>query len=229
MGTLFVIGTVWFWLLLALSTILIIWALEEDSGSYATITCLGTLAIIYFMGAGSELRELGSYIVDNPFRIVMFVLGYILLGTIWSLVKWYFHLLNIRDQWLENAEKIKETFSRNRGSNLMNNIKQYIGLQTGRPWGKVEDSEVTDALKQETLTRLDEREQEELMTSKEGYIPNIRKNKSRILMWMFYWPFSSVWTLVNDPIKRAFKHIFAKLNKVYESITKSVFDIKDED
>lgn len=49
--------------------------------------------------------------------------------------------------------------------------------------------------------------------------PKARKNKSRILTWMIYWPFSATWTLINDPIVRFFKEAFARLSNVFDKIS----------
>jgi len=56
----------------------------------------------------------------------------------------------------------------------------------------------------------------------------ISDNKSRYLIWMTYWPVSAFWTLINDPVRRAFNAIYnamagslqASSNKAFEKIRK---------
>lgn len=54
-------------------------------------------------------------------------------------------------------------------------------------------------------------------------IPTAGENKWRIISWMIYWPFSAVWTVINQPIKNAFNYIFIKLEGVFNSISKSMY------
>lgn len=48
--------------------------------------------------------------------------------------------------------------------------------------------------------------------------PVAKEHKGRILTWMIYWPWSLVWTILNDPIKKFFKYIFRKLQATYQRI-----------
>lgn len=63
----------------------------------------------------------------------------------------------------------------------------------------------------------------------ESDIPKAKDHKAKIISWMSYWPFSAFWTLLNDPIKRTFKFIYSKIEKVYEKMTEKVFaDIRSK-
>ncbi len=54
----------------------------------------------------------------------------------------------------------------------------------------------------------------------------ISENKSRYMMWMVYWPFSMIWTLIDDPVRRIFTWIYNSVagslqrssNKVFEDL-----------
>jgi hypothetical protein len=56
----------------------------------------------------------------------------------------------------------------------------------------------------------------------------VSSNKQRILNWMIYWPFSGIWTLIDEPITKGFKRIFLALENQYEKITKTVTAELDE-
>lgn len=47
--------------------------------------------------------------------------------------------------------------------------------------------------------------------------------RSTVLVWIGYWPFSLVWTLVSDPFRRMVHWIYDELNRVYQRITDSVW------
>lgn len=53
--------------------------------------------------------------------------------------------------------------------------------------------------------------------------PNVRQNKSRIMLWMTYWPFSMFWTLLNDPIRRVFRHIYEYISGILHRISERAF------
>lgn len=53
--------------------------------------------------------------------------------------------------------------------------------------------------------------------------PDINKNKARALTWAIYWPWSMVWTLINDPIKNLFKYFFRRLQAVYQKIADKAY------
>lgn len=59
--------------------------------------------------------------------------------------------------------------------------------------------------------------------------PLIRRHKSQISMWMIYWPWSGVWTLINDPVKKIFARIFHELQGLYQKIADSVYKGAERD
>ncbi len=59
---------------------------------------------------------------------------------------------------------------------------------------------------------------------KKDKIPNISKNKSKIMTWMMYWPFSMLWTMIDEPIKNTFKFIFGKVENVYQKMANRIFN-----
>jgi len=48
--------------------------------------------------------------------------------------------------------------------------------------------------------------------------------KSTMLVWIGYWPFSLIWTLINDPFKRLVHWIYDELTRVYQHITDRVWE-----
>jgi hypothetical protein len=53
--------------------------------------------------------------------------------------------------------------------------------------------------------------------------PVARKNKSKILAWMVYWPWSLTWTMINDPIMKLFRALFKRFHGLFEAISKSAY------
>ena len=106
----FVFGTLWFWLLITLAYILICISLEYPryGGSGATLVFVATCAILWFFG-GTTLRDIFSYINEHPWKSLLFLLEYFLVGVIWSFAKWYFFLLN-RKEKIEKQIEAKQSY-----------------------------------------------------------------------------------------------------------------------
>lgn len=55
----------------------------------------------------------------------------------------------------------------------------------------------------------------------------VKENKERITHWMIYWPLSSIWTLINDPVKKAFEFILSQFGGLYDKMTEKILgDLK---
>lgn len=89
--TIFVVGTFWFWLILIIAGILGTWFLEkEESYGSGTAWTLGlTGAVLYLFGSKKEVTDLALCIAHNPGMIAGLFISYIIIGTVWSIVKWY--------------------------------------------------------------------------------------------------------------------------------------------
>src|SRR3954447_22656276 len=82
----FVVGSLWFWLLLVVETILLSVLVEWDKGAIATATFLITLFLLHFLG---DVNIYG-YLIRHPWTVVLGAAGYFALGTLWAIAKWWF-------------------------------------------------------------------------------------------------------------------------------------------
>ena len=174
MFELLVLGTVGFWITLTLATIFIFISLESDEwgGTGATSTVIVLVVLFWFFGGKDIFIDTGNFLIENTGVFFLFFISYIIIGLIWSFVKWYFYLLNTK-------EKIQKSLKNN-------------------------DFSIPK-------------------------IPEVKNNKGRIISWITYWPFSSLWTIINDPIKRAINFMYSKFEKLYQKMSDNMFsDIKEE-
>lgn len=171
-------GTIWFWTLLSVVAILIIWFLEDaidydrtyrdtGGGTKATVTFFIFLALCYFFGSKEQFVESLYFIKDNPGTIILMLISYVVIGVIWSIVKWYFYLQGFKMHHI-----------------IRNGTENGISLRN---------------------------------------IPRGSQNKNRIITWMSYWPFSMIWTIINEPVRKIFKYIYSKIEGIYDKMSKSVF------
>ena len=118
MELVFLFGTIGFWLLAAIAFILVMLSLENKrwGGTGATLTMVLFFVTLYYLG-GQTLPSFFSFIKDNPITCILYVLGYVSIGVIWSFVKWYYFLLNYKDtidkrnpdwkKWIPQASSYK--------------------------------------------------------------------------------------------------------------------------
>ena len=57
-------------------------------------------------------------------------------------------------------------------------------------------------------------------------IPRASRHKALIMMWMTWWPASFAWTYVNDPIRRVFREVFARMERTFDGISRRVMSAR---
>jgi len=108
----------------------------------------------------------------NPTYIIIGVIGFFVLGTLWAVAKWWFYVRDL-------AEKRKEQIATHGKG------KSYYGVIQK---------------------------------------PLVRDNKSRIMTWMCFWPYSFVWTMINDPVRRVFKAIYNQIKDGLQRVADKAFE-----
>jgi hypothetical protein len=53
--------------------------------------------------------------------------------------------------------------------------------------------------------------------------PQANENKSEIIGWISYWPWSAVWTLLDDFVTKIFQEIYARLAGTFQKISDNQF------
>jgi len=172
MGTLFLIGTFWFYALLFVAAVALVISTELDEAKSWGFWVVGaTLVILYFCGNKQEFNDAFNWISANPGSTVLIVAGYFVAGLVWAIVKWYFYLR-------KKTAKI-------------NKYSKVHGL-------------------------------DEVYSASE--------NKERILNWMMYWPFSLLWTMIDEPVKKLFQNIYTATEKMFQRMADNARKgvVKDE-
>ena len=207
---LFVFGGVWFWGLLGLASLLLITALERDKGSAATVVFVGTLAALLFMGNSSWL----TWVFQNPLYFGLGVLGYLTVGVGWGIGKWWIY---VRDCAIRHRRKRREWLGRHG--------------KTGAPQDGLDVAECREALRTGVLTgEIKEAWQKHVRDYWEITKPMASRCKGKIVAWMTYWPWSALWTLINDPVRRFFSWAYGQLSGMLQGISDRAFkDIEMED
>jgi hypothetical protein len=186
---LFVFGSVAFWVTFA-ALMLIIWIFEENERFGGATILFGVTVAGLFIANPSLRATFKAY----PAIIIVVAVVYVLLGVIYSVLRWKLLLTDLLTTVRDN--KLTRTKARRRdGSDPFSN----------------------DVFKNEVDTEVSYRNRYVRIP------PNVRDFKARIIGWMAYWPWSAAWFLINDPIKRAYRYIYESLVSYLQNMSDNTF------
>jgi hypothetical protein len=193
MPMIFLAGSLWFWLLLAAATVLVLVLLEWEQGGLATLTFLATLLLLQFLG---DLNIYG-YVIDHPLTVALGVVGYFSLGTLWAIARWWFYVREQRSGY----DELRSAFLR----------VHRLEPQGPMPEGLQHQWQRCMELATRNGRRLDVR-------------PLTARHKADILRWMSYWPWSFSWTMLKDPVRKAFLMIYHNIAEHLQEISDRAFE-----
>lgn len=193
MFELFVVGTFWFWALVAAEIILLFAFVNYDNGVGATISLVAFGACLQWFG---QVDILG-FISTHPWSCVAAVLAYFALGLTWGIVRWYFFCLDRIRRYTEEKNKFLEHKGLAKGIVIPEDLRLE--------WSKWIDH-VSSPLRDRLCDA-----------------PKVRDNKNRILSWMTFWIPSMIWFFINDFVKRVFKEIYQFVHGFLQRMADNMF------
>jgi hypothetical protein len=190
---LFILGSWGFWILLAIASVIIIACINGDSGPKATVTFLIAAGLIALSNHFGWRDFLANW---QAFAICAGL--YVTLGTGWGLIKWFSFVHKIRRKFDDALPKILKPYSVTSLAELSKDDKykamKDMAILVYGYYGNASD-----------------------------FPPQFSKNKSNVLFWMTFWPWSLFWTLLDDPIRRLFETIYRSLGKIGQRISDAAF------
>jgi len=173
-----------FWLLLIAVIIMIEWSVAYEVHEPAIGVLLVFLGTAWFFGFMPW-----TWVVANPISILAAAAMYMVIGILWGFVKWYFHMLNEKDNlsniYRKSYEESKNPTSSDYFASGSETYYQYL--------------------------------------IRKNMIPKAKNSKYLISVWMVWWPFSMVWTAMNDIVRRLYNWVIDKYLYVYDAISAHVF------
>jgi hypothetical protein len=145
-------------------------------------------------------KDVWGFVSTNIATTIYFSLGYIILGMVWSMLKWNEFVKNkvekfkkIRSQYLEQNKKFDE-----KDEIHLRGLCDYL-----RQFGfKLYGSDV-DSMK-DIVVKI---------------MPDGTDKKSSIIAWISYWPLSLTATLLNNPFRRLWLYVYSLCSGVYDKIS----------
>lgn len=203
----------WILIIAALLVIFVIEAIlaEVESFGWATVTLIAGLATFHFCHLGGF--DLLALVKEHTMECLIGTGAWFAAGVLWSFGKWFSFLLAFRDKY----RQLKESFLKSKSLPLNTVLtpdsdlhKEFLaGFNSTYNWIRRDDIEVKKTWYANTTSY-----RGNSLTEK----PRASNNKSRIISWMAFWPFSMVGTLINDPIRRAFNFLFNSLKALYQKM-----------
>lgn len=189
------LGTFGFWIVLALISIGMICALELDSASGST-TAVIALALLVLIP-----NHIGpSFLLAHWQLTLAGITAYFVIGTVWSVLKWYFFVTGAREHLNDRVRYVlRESYG---GKDLNALTPQQLGSFWSEVTGYSANPHVSGIYR---------------------HAPIAAEHKARILRWMTYWPWSATWTLVHDPVTRAFRFCYRQIADLLQRISNHAY------
>jgi hypothetical protein len=195
---LFLAGSAGFWIFLVLISCVLFYCAEKDMGGLATVTLIGSMC---FLNWCCDVPVF-VYMYHNPWSILPGLVGYFVLGTVWSVIKWIFYVKDQREKY----DDLKQGF--------IDSFKLEISVKDPIP----------DAQKQDWLNCIRANTYEGLDVH-----PKIKQHKIRVYIWIAYWPWSLIWTVINDPVRKILNRIYRNIAEWMQSISDRYFKDTKQD
>jgi hypothetical protein len=175
-------------------------SLEAEEEGWATTAVSIALALLLW----NYGHDLWSFVKEDYGTTLLFVLGYLVVGVVWSFLKWNEFVkrkINIykkvraelivkRPDFDENSDKSVEMLCQKLRENRIS------------VWGY--DVKTMAELKLKIM-------------------PIGSENKASIIAWISYWPLSLLATLLNNPFRRLFEYVYSLVANAYDKISQKHF------
>ena len=192
------LGSLTFLIVLGVVTIIsMIIALEKEKEGLATFILSVALGVVLWQ----NWFTIVDYVTYNLTESILFSVGYIVVGIVWSFIKWNEKVKEV----FRRFKGIKDKFVKNSGIITDNNFRDFIDKLSY----KFKDSDGTNTTFGSAKTMDD---------IAKKITPVGLEYKSLIISWISYWPLSVIGTLLNNPFRRLFEWIYNSLSGFYDNI-----------
>ncbi|QIG71339.1 hypothetical protein EVB32_218 [Rhizobium phage RHph_TM39] len=146
-----------------------------------------------------------TYVYENPWYFLLYVVIYIVAGIIWSHVKWVLYLREIKNY---HPTSIKEAEAHalvveKRNEDYRKTHPNYVESTVD-----VNEKAIEYTTKKFRLRSLP---------------PKASEKKTRITSWLMYWPISMFWTVVDKFVVNLFNNLFELIRASYQRVSDKMF------
>jgi len=204
-----------FWGIVVVLTILLFIFIEYNQGGWATISLLAVLGILQWW---ARIDIIGA-VQQEPLLAVAGIAGYLIAGTLWAFVKWWFYTKaerrkydEFKAEWLKGTERIYA----DKDHGPFKDVPHMSMLLPDGTWSDEMKGLFAQAVASEWDPRIE-------------IHPQVTRHKQQIYLWLCYWPWSLTWTLIDDPVRRAFRWIYGEIRQSLQRVSDDVWaDTKND-
>lgn len=184
------VGSIGFFILAAGVLGVMLWLTEQERFFLAVLMVIAIGLFGWFVYGWNPI----GFVIAHPDWTILGLIGYFVIGTFWSIAKWAFWVQGLMDQSKKVIAEFKRTTPFEPGSQeyrdkLSYRLGQYLAYDA------------------------------KLIDSMSDFPPNVGNNKSRIIFWIGFWPFSSLWTLIDEPVKRLTLFVYHRISGLLQTIS----------
>ena len=201
----FVLGSFWFWLLVAITLLVILCDTSSDDCGFSAFALFVSVVLFTLFGSGGILTAIALH----PLTILSGLGIYLVIGTIWGVCKWYLFVSrmaldydNLKRKWLQSCGMADP------GPNA---AVPPVRLQD---WCEYATSRTTfiSASRGENNART--------FTIK---VPSLFNYSSQWISWVAYWPISMFWSAFHDMLLQMFERLRNLMSGLTQRIANFVF------
>lgn len=197
--TAFLASSVFIWIASIVILVAMAITLEYEREGWATTFFSLGIALLLWNFRG----EIWDVISSNPTATIGFVFTYVLIGIVWSFLKWITYVKKIFNKF----KSLKLDFITTNGEITEKNRKHFNTLIYDANFQKYDGGTYypsTDESIEKIALKI---------------TPMASKKKAVITAWISYWPVSLAATLLNNPFRQFFEMIYNNLSGYYDKIT----------
>jgi hypothetical protein len=174
----------------------------EKEGWATTFFSLGIALVLW-----NFKTDIWALVTSNPTATIGFAVSYVLIGIVWSFLKWRSYVKGI----FEKFKDIRIEFTATNGKIDDDNRKHFNQAIVDAGFKGVDGRKLysMDIKSDTTLEKLAVK-----------ITPLASKKKAVITAWISYWPVSLGGTILNNPFRQFFEWIYSNLSGYYDKITK---------
>lgn len=218
-----------FWIVFFFAIISLAFLAEEEKWGWS----LGVVVLAALVIQFATRFDPFGWVVANPDIFLLGVVGYFVVGTMWSVVKWHARVRNCRDDYLDYREDFQEW----KASRI--EMAQRVCSEGENQWGHAETQESRLVLgmspkklyafylsqRYHVPTKACGQDVEDPSDDDiRGWItPRPRDHKSSILYWISWWPTSMLWALLHDALKHVAQLIYDTISGMLSGISRRQF------
>ena len=176
-------------------------SLEVEEEGWATTAVSIALALLLW----NYGRDIWSFVKDDYGVTLLFVLGYLVAGVVWSFLKWN-----------EFVKKKINTFKKVRAELIVK--RPEFSDTNGKDMGHLCDNLRVNGFS--GMYGHNVKSMGELILK---ITPIGSENKAAIVAWISYWPLSLLATLLNNPFRRLFEYVYSLVANAYDKISEKHF------